>query len=136
MKSQVCWHWWDINHWFQRIRILLNHTNLAEDRVELTTERWLASSLVTGKRQKVLLPLTLYLLVLVAFLIRDIVLYSELYCLLVSLCYCNLGVLFCKLHTPERVCVFIFNYKSLFRQCFSTTEMGTDMAVKWWNAEN
>lgn len=67
----------------------------------------MAQSLETGKRQKVVLLFNLY--PSLVFLIRDIVLYR----LPTSLRSYILGLLFCKLHTPEAFHVIIFNYKNI-----------------------
>lgn len=78
MKSQSCWYCWDVNHRFQRIRILFNCMNLAEDGVELMDQSWLIWSLVTGKKQTILLHLNFY--PSVVFLIRDTALYWTVCC--------------------------------------------------------
>lgn len=132
MESQACWCWWDINQWCQMIWILLSHTNLAVKRVELMAQSWFILSLVTGKRQKVLLHLTLYLSVV--FLIRDIWLYCTVCCTVCQSHYVSVtwGYYFanCML---EKQSVSLF----LFIRTMLTFPALLRWVLTWlWNAEN
>lgn len=74
MKSLACWYWLGINCWFQSKGppYPCEPSRVYEPRLEPGLE-FMAQSLETGKRQNVLLLLTLY--PSVVFLIRNIALY-------------------------------------------------------------